>query len=115
MTMSSMTLAPPRRQAKRGAIVMERKPASALAALAVAGLILAQLSTPGTYNTGIPATPGTRVPEDSPATRLPPPQSYGPSSLSTPSLATTPTVPNGNTGPAYSFGAAPPPVVSPSK
>ena len=85
------------------------------AALVLAGLMLAQLSAPGGNSTGIPATPGTRVPEDSPATRLPPPQSYGPSSLSTPSLGTTPTVPNGNTGPAYSFGAAPPPVVSPSK
>jgi hypothetical protein len=93
-------------------MVMERKPA---AALVLAGLILAQIGAPSSNSTGIPATPGTRVPEDSPATRLPPPQSYGPSSLSTPSLGTTPTVPNGNTGPAYSFGAAPPPIVSPGK
>jgi hypothetical protein len=90
-------------------------------ALVVAGLVLAQLSTPGSsYNLGIPITPGTRVPEDSPTTRLTAPQTYSPSSLSTPSLGnpglgTTPTVPNGNTGPAYSFGAAPPPMVSPAR
>ena len=94
---------------------MKRRPAPTLAILVVAGLVLAQLNTSDSYNSGIPKTPGTRVPEDSPATRLLPPQIYGPSSLSTPRLGTTPTVPNGNTGPAYSFGAAPPPTVSPSK
>lgn len=86
-----------------------------LAALIVTGLTLAQMNS---YNGGIPIAPGTSVPESNPATVMPPPRSSVPSS----SPAVSPTVgPNTGvgsapapTGPAYSFGAAPPPVVGPS-
>jgi hypothetical protein len=109
----SMTPVLSRRQAKVGAITMQHKLA---ASLAITALILAQLNTPGTYNGGVPQVPGTRVPESNPATSLSVPQSYSPSSLSAPTMGTSPAaVPSGNTGPAYSFGAAPPPIVSPAR
>ena len=85
-----------------------------LAALTFAGVMLAQMNS---YNGGIPITPGTSVPESSPATVIAPPRSSAPS----PSPATAPAIGSGGggstapAGPAYSFGAAPPPVVGPSR
>jgi len=86
------------------------------AASAMAGLILAQISTPGaSYNGGVPAVPGTRVPESNPATAVPPPQTAAPSAPSAGTGSSFATAPSSNSGPAYSFGAAPPPVVSPAR
>ena len=89
------------------------------AVLTVAGVILAQLLTPGATNLGIPAVPGTRVPESNPATAVAPPI-YTPSIPDTPSSgASAPAPATGGpvapSGPAYSFGAAPPPVTSPGR
>ena len=84
-----------------------------LAARIVTGLMLAQMNS---YNGGIPITPGTSVPESNPATVAPPPRSPAPST----SPANSATVGSNRgassapAGPAYSFGAAPPPVVGPS-
>jgi len=83
-----------------------------LVALAVAGLMLAQMNS---YNGGIPITPGTSVPERNPAVDTPRPSrapSTGSPGASPPtgSGSGTSTAP---AGPGYSFGAAPPPVVSP--
>jgi|HubBroStandDraft_3_1064219.scaffolds.fasta_scaffold723052_1 hypothetical protein len=91
---------------------MERK----LAAMAIAGLFMAQLSTPGYVNLGVPAVPGTRMPESNPATAAPMPQSSVPSSLSAPTTSAGPAaLPGSSAGPAYSFGAAPSPVVAPGR
>ena len=76
---------------------------------AAAGLVLAQAS--GSVTLGVPSVPGTRVPESNPGTAQPPPPSAAPSAspAATPSFAG----PSGSySGPAYSFGAAPPPTVS---
>ncbi|HTZ38228.1 MAG TPA: hypothetical protein VMB84_19545 [Stellaceae bacterium] len=79
---------------------------------AVAGLLMAQLGS-GSYSPGVPAIPGTRTPESSPATAVPSAPSAAPS-VTAPGAASTAGSPLGtNSGPAYSFGAAPPPVVSP--
>ena len=83
-----------------------------LAVFAVAGVMLAQASS---YNGGIPITPGTSVPESNPGTAISTPRSPAPSSspastVGPPSTAGTPP-----SGPAYSFGAAPPPVVGPGR
>jgi hypothetical protein len=83
----------------------------------VAGILLAQASAPTTtYNGGIPIVPGTRVPESGPIATTPP--SYG-SAPSAPSAAapaiSAPAGSGASSGPAYSFGAAPPPVVAPGK
>jgi hypothetical protein len=86
------------------------------AAVLATALVLAQLNAPGSYNLGIPATPGTRVPESNPATAITPPSSPAPNSSTAPSAGTAaPAAPIGNTGPAYSFGAAPAPIVSPGR
>lgn len=90
------------------------------AVLAVAGMVLAQLLTPGAPNLGIPAVPGTRVPESNPATAVTPPPSYTPgSSGAAPSGSAAPppapSEPAAPSGPAYSFGAAPPPMTSPGR
>jgi hypothetical protein len=82
--------------------------------LGIAGLVLAQLSTPS--NLGVPAVPGTRVPESNPATAVPAPQSAAPSSVPGPAggSSTTPSA-GASQGPAYSFGVAPAPLVSPGR
>ncbi len=86
------------------------------AALMTASLFLAQLTVPGSYNLGIPAVPGTRVPESNPGTAVFAPPSPAPSSFSAPSVAgSSMSSPVMNSGPAYSFGAAPPPTVSPGR
>ena len=88
-----------------------------LSALAVAGLILAQANTGASYNGGIPLVPGTRVPESNPAIPGPAPFTPAPSSgsgISTNS-ETAPAPSTSSTGPAYSFGAAPAPIVSPNR
>lgn len=83
-----------------------------LAALAFSGLLLAQASS---YNGGIPMTPGTAVPESNPALDRPAPRPPAPSSApaASPSFSSGPAA-NTPSGPAYSFGAAPAPVVGPS-
>jgi hypothetical protein len=86
------------------------------AAVVTAGLALAQLSTPGSYNLGVPAVPGTRVPESNPATAVPAPQSAAPGLSTAPAPTFSPTfAPSSSGGPAYSFGAAPPPMVAPGR
>jgi len=84
------------------------------ASLALAGVILAQLTVPGTYNLGPPITPGTRVPESNPGTAVQMPQAPAPSG---PSPAATFSAPpaSSNSGPAYSFGAAPASTSSPGR
>ena len=82
------------------------------AALTAAGLILAQLNTPGSYNLGIPAVPGTRIPESNPATSIvvaPPAPAPGGMSASPAAAGAASGV---SEGPAYSFGSAPPPTTS---
>lgn len=90
-----------------------------LAASIVAGLMLAQMNS---YNGGIPITPGTSVPESSPATAIVSPPS-SPAAPASPAAgppvapvfgpdAGSASVP---AGPAYSFGAAPAPVVAPGR
>ena len=92
-----------------GAVAMKHQ----LAALIVTGLTLAQMNS---YNGGIPITPGTSVPESNPATVAPPPRSSVPSSSPaySPTVGSNRGVSSAPAGPAYSFGAAPPPVVGPS-
>jgi hypothetical protein len=87
-----------------------------LAALAAAGLLLAQTGTPS-YNLGVPAVPGTRVPENNPATAMPSPQSSETGATApTPGASAVPTQsPGAASGPGYAFGAAPPPITSPSR
>jgi len=81
-------------------------------ALALAGLILAQ-GTPPATNLGTPQTPGTRTPEQNPATVVTIPQ---PPPAATPS-APSPAIPvsPGTPAPGISFGAAPPPLISPNR
>lgn len=84
-----------------------------LAVFAIAGLMLAQMSS---YNGGIPITPGTSVPESNPATAIAPP-SYAPPSgapAASPAIGSGSAASTAPSGPAYSFGSAPPPVVGPS-
>jgi hypothetical protein len=86
------------------------------AVLGMAGLALAQLTPPGTSNLGIPAVPGTRVPESNPGTAIAPPAVSAGSSAPVVNPGTAaPTPGSSSAGPAYSFGAAPPPVVAPGK
>lgn len=84
-----------------------------LAALIAAGLMLAQMSS---YNGGIPMTPGTSVPESNPATAISPPNYSVPGtpSAASPAIGTGSAGSTAPSGPAYSFGSAPPPVVGPS-
>src|SRR5262249_20842901 len=109
-----------RRYGKRAALQSEERPMKQrFAAAAIGGVLLAQLGPPGSYNLNVLATPGTMVPESNPATAIvppapkPPPSTpSGPATTSTDSWAP----PMGTTsGPAYSFGAAPPPVIAPGK
>jgi hypothetical protein len=83
-----------------------------LVALTLVSVLLAQMNS---YNGGIPITHGTSVPESSPAYDRPPPsQTAAPSG----SPAISSSIGSGSAGstapagPGYSFGAAPPPVVS---
>jgi hypothetical protein len=86
------------------------------AILTAAGLVLAQLSTSGSSTLGVPSVPGTRVPESNPATSVMPPPNSAPSGLAAPSASAGSTPgPSSNSGPAYSFGAAPAPLVSPGR
>ena len=80
-------------------------------------MMLAQASgAPGAYNLGVPTVPGTRTPESNPGTAITPA-----SPRPAPSPALGPTAPSGGgaapapTGPAYSFGAAPPPIAAPGR
>jgi hypothetical protein len=84
-----------------------------LVALTLVSVLLAQMNS---YNGGIPITPGTSVPESNPATVAPPPRSSVPSSspADSPTFGSNRGVSSAPAGPAYSFGAAPPPVVGPS-
>ena len=87
------------------------------ATLATAGIILAQLTTGGGYNLGTPQTSGTYIPENNPGTVIAAPRSAVPSSSSSSSMASPSGAPASGSyqGPAYSFGAAPPPITSPGK
>jgi hypothetical protein len=85
-------------------------------ALAMAGFVLAQMSGTSS-NLGTPAITGTRTPESNPGTSMSSSESPSPGAstmaganpaVSPPSLGTT-------SGPAYSFGAAPPPTISPNR
>ena len=87
---------------------------SKLAMIAVAGLLLTQFSVPGTYNLGVPRTPGTRAPENNPGTAIVSPSNPAPTAPAEPAPVGN-AAPALNNGPAYSFGAAPPPLVSPGK
>lgn len=84
-------------------------------AIVAAGLLSAQLNPPGGYNLGMPQTPGARVPESNPGTAIIPPQAPVPSSQPAPGNAAAPSSSPAPAGPAYSFGAPPPPVVSPGR
>jgi hypothetical protein len=87
-------------------------------ALAVAGFVLAQANVPSaTYNGGIPMVPGTSVPESNPALDAPHTQRLAPSGPSIPSAGTGAAASSAPApaGPAYSFGAAPAPLVSPAR
>ena len=87
-----------------------------LNALAVAGLMLAQVNTGASYNGGIPLVPGTRVPESNPTIPGPVPFTPAPSSPVGPASPGTASAPSTSSqGPAYSFGAAPAPIVSPNR
>jgi hypothetical protein len=85
------------------------------AAVAV-GIALAQLSTPGSYNLGAPQTYGARLPESNPGSSIMAPSALAPSGpgAAAPAIAIDP-APSAPSGPAYSFGAAPAPVVSPGR
>ena len=89
---------------------------SAAAAVA-AGLFLAQLGSPGSYNLGVPAVPGTRTPESNPATAVAPPATSTPSTspAAGAAISTAPVSGSAPTGPAYSFGAAPAPTIAPGR
>ena len=65
---------------------------SKLAMIAVAGLLLTQFSVPGSYNLGVPRTPGTRVPENNPGTAIVSPSNPAPTAPAAPA-------PAGNTAP----------------
>jgi hypothetical protein len=82
-----------------------------LAAITLAGLMLAQMNS---YNGGIPVTPGTSMPESNPATSIAPSRSAPPSSSPSagPAIGSGSGVSTAPAGPAYSFGAAPPPTLS---
>jgi hypothetical protein len=88
--------------------------ANVAASLAIAGLILAQFSVPGTYNLGVPTVPGTRTPESNPGTAIVIPPAPVPSAPSPAAIMVAPPA-SSNVGPAYSFGAAPPPTVAPGR
>jgi hypothetical protein len=88
-------------------------------------LLLAQTGGTQNYNPGIPTVPGTHTPESNPATMVTAPSdgasnpAFAPGATSGNSATGTPTTAtpglSGNSGPAYSFGAAPPPVVAPAR
>jgi hypothetical protein len=78
------------------------------AMLVVTGLVLAQASGTPT-NLGVPSVPGTATPESSPATRISPPAGSSATISPSATMSNAPASP----GPAASFGAAPPPTLSP--
>jgi hypothetical protein len=80
-------------------------------ALVLAGLLMAQ-TTGTTYNLGTPTIPGTRTPEQSPATTIWVPPA-GPPATAAPIASGEAAGPP--LSPGLSFGAAPPPVVSPNR
>jgi hypothetical protein len=82
--------------------------------LALAGVILAQLTVPGTYNLGPPTVPGTRVPESNPGTAVQMPAAPSPSAPSPAATFSSPPA-SSDSGPAFSFGAAPGPTVAPGR
>jgi hypothetical protein len=88
--------------------------ANLVVSLAIAGLMLAQATVPGTYNPGPPIVPGTRVPESNPGTAVQLPPAAAPSGPS-PAAAVAAPPASSNSGPAYSFGAAPGPTVAPGR
>jgi hypothetical protein len=88
--------------------------ANLAASLALAGVILAQVAVPGTYNLGPPITPGTRVPESNPGTAVQMPQAPAPSGPS-PAATFSSAPASSSSGPAYSFGAAPGPTGAPGR
>ena len=85
------------------------------AALAMAGLMLAQMNTPGSYNLGIPAVPGTRVPESNSATAVSPSQSPALGNSTAPGTGAGAAGQNAAPATGISFGAAPPPLISPNR
>jgi len=83
----------------------------AAAVIVIAGLVLAQASS----NLGVPAVPGTSVPENNPGTAVPAPRS-SPLGLSAPATGTGFGAPsNPAPAPGISFGAAPAPLISPGR
>jgi hypothetical protein len=84
--------------------------------LVLAGLLLAQAGAPDGSNLGSPRLYGTRTPEQNPATTVAPTPNYGtqaPAPSPAAGLSNPPATTN--TGPGYSFGAAPPPIGAPGK
>jgi len=75
-----------------------------------AAVLLAQ-ATPAPYTLGPPQLPGTWTPEQNPATTIVPPAA-APITPANPGQATQMAAPP---SPGLSFGAAPPPVVSPNR
>jgi hypothetical protein len=85
-------------------------------------LVVAQMNGGSSYNLGVPQVPGTHTPESNPATAVPAPQgaaggpAASPGSAGTAAGAAATAPPTGTaSGPAYSFGAAPAPVISPGR
>jgi len=85
-------------------------------------LLLAQAGGTQSYNLGVPTVPGTHTPESNPATAVTAPSdsatnpAFAPGATSGNSATgTLTTATPGPNGPAYSFGAAPPPVVAPGR
>ena len=85
------------------------------ASIGLAGLLHAQLGAPGGSNLGVPAVPGTRTPESSPATAVSPLQSPAPGGASDTGAGSTGAGTATAPMPGISFGAAPPPLISPNR
>ena len=85
-----------------------------VATLTIGTLLLAQAAVPGTYNLGPPILPGTRVPESNPGTAVQIPQAPAPSAPSPAATVSSPPA-GANSGPAYSFGPASQPTLSPGR
>jgi hypothetical protein len=93
---------------------------SVATALAIAGLALGQIgfAAPSAAQSylGTPATPGTRTPEQSPATSVSIPQISAPSATSPAGPPASAVPGNGAaSSPGLSFGAAPAPITSPGR
>ena len=83
-------------------------------------LLLAQAGSAPSDNLGVPTVPGTRTPESNPATaatlptyRGPPAATPGAGSVNSGTDTPPPAAPGSTSGPAYSFGAATPPIGPP--